>query len=75
MLWLPFVSLPKLLEMAGTNDNLTVLLFLFNPTLVLLLGISYHEQSVLGLDQSTFGTGEWLQITMSSMGLVLLFYS
>lgn len=75
MLRLPFVSPTKSLEMTGTNDNLIVLLFLFNSTLVLLLGISFHEQSVLGLVQSTFGPGEWVQITMSSMSLVLLFFS
>lgn len=77
MLWLPFVSLPNLLGMAGTNDNLTVLLFLFNSTLALLLGISYHNQrrdSAPDLDQPAFGPGELVQISMSSMSLVLLFF-
>lgn len=77
MLWLPFVSPPKLQGMTGTDDNLTVLLFLFNSTLALLLGISYRDQvrnSAPDLDQPTFGPGELVQIATSSLSLALLFF-
>ena len=62
--------------MADANDNLTALIFLFNSTLALLLGIPYSQQihkRILDLDHPIFGEGEVVQIITSSMIVGLLF--
>lgn len=58
------------------NGNPIVLIFFFNSTLALLLGIPYSEQKhkrVLGMDQPIFGQGEVAQIITSSMIIVITF--
>jgi hypothetical protein len=53
-----------------------VLIFVFNSTLALLLGIPYSEQKhkrVLDMDQPIFGQGEVAQIITSSMVIVITF--
>lgn len=63
--------------MADVNSDPIVLLFVFNSTLALLLGIPYSEQrpkKILDLAQPIFGQGEVVQITTSFMIVVIVFY-
>lgn len=61
--------------MADADNDPIVLMFVFNSTLALLLGIQYSElrrKGILDLDQPIFGRGEVAQIATSSVIVVII---
>jgi len=63
--------------MGDTNGEPTVLMFVLNSTLALLLGIPYNKQKrkiILDPDQLILGQGEIVQIITSSVIVVTVFY-